>query len=658
MIPKHKIDEIYDATRIEEVVGDYVSLKKRGANLLGLCPFHGEKTPSFTVSPTKGIYKCFGCSAGGNAVSFVMDLEQVSYPEALKQLAKKYSIEIEEQELNPEQKAALNKRESLYLLNEFAQTYFEDQYKSQLGELVAQAYTRDRKISKESVEKFHVGFLPDVKDGFAKHALKQGYSKELLQETGLSIFKDSNVYDRFRDRIIFPIHSLSGRVLGFGGRILKTDKKIAKYVNSPESEVYHKSKVLYGIFQAKRAIAKQDSCILVEGYTDVISFHQSGIEHVVSSSGTALTKEQVRLIKRFTNNLTVIFDGDSAGIKAALRGIDIILENGLNVQVLALPEGEDPDSFAKKHSSQELKTYIETKSTDFINFKIDLFQSSGNQNLAEKTKWLRSIVQSIAKVPDPLKRTILIQTAAPQLGLEEKVLFTELDLQLRNHHLEEKKEQERIAKRKAREEGFLPIDAQVPVPESTEPTRPSEQHLKLRIENQLLRILLKYANETLEIEVESESETEDNQFVKLTVFEFLHHEFQEEEFQFQSEVHQHIYAECLELWTSESKDKLVETLLRTDKPEQIKLISDLLYDEHQLADWERKEIYVAEEKSILNQLINQLIWRYQLENAKTFMLDIKTKIASTDENTDELFGEYMAYLAISQELQTRLGREV
>ncbi|MGB0884292.1 MAG: toprim domain-containing protein, partial [Flavobacteriales bacterium] len=390
----------------------------------------------------------------------------------------------------------------------------------------------------------------------------------------------------------------------------------------------------------------------------VISFHQSGIEHVVSSSGTALTKEQVRLIKRFTNNLTVIFDGDSAGIKAALRGIDIILENGLNVQVLALPEGEDPDSFAKKHSSQELKAYIETKSTDFINFKIDLFQSSGNQNLAEKTKWLRSIVQSIAKVPDPLQRTILIQTAAPQLGLEEKVLFTELDLQLRNHHLEEKKEQERIAKRKAREEGFLPIDAQVPVPESTEPTRPSEQHLKLRIENQLLRILLKYANETLEIEVESESETEDNQFVKLTVFEFLHHEFQEEEFQFQSEVHQQIYAECLELWTSESKDKLVETLLRTDKPEQIKLISDLLYDEHQLADWERKEIYVAEEKSILNQLINQLIWRYQLENAKTFMLDIKTKIAATDENTDELFGEYMAYLAISQELQTRLGREV
>lgn len=669
MIPKNTIDEIYDAARIEEVVGDYVNLKKRGANYLGLCPFHNEKTPSFIVSPGKGIYKCFGCSAGGNSVSFIMDLEHVSYPEALKQLAKKYSIQIEEEEVSPEQKQRLNKRESLYLLNEFAENYFRNQLKTQQGQLIAQPYIKDRKISTESVETFKIGFLANIKDGFTKYALKNGYTQELLAETGLSIFKDGNGFDRYRDRLIFPIHSLSGRTIGFGARILKTDKKLAKYVNSPESDVYHKSKILYGILQAKRSIVKQDFCILVEGYTDVVALHQAGIENVVASSGTSLTKDQVRLIKRFTDNLTVIFDGDNAGIKASLRGIDIILEFGLNVNVLLLPDGEDPDSFSKGKTEDELSSYIKSHSQNFIDFKIDLFKREGGQSLVEKTQWLRDIIKSIAKVPDPLKRTVFIQHAAPKLEFDEKVLFTELDNQLNQKFVEDKKEEEREAKRKAREHGMLleagiqPQDLpQVQETLDVEISKKSENSLLFTIEYQLLRLLVQYADEELQVEIESEEKGADPIFVKTSVLEFVHHELEQEEFSFTEKIHQDIYDAVIEFWFQGDENRdVLQFILRSENMDWVRYITQVIHEKYQLANWEKKEIYVVEEKAKLEKIINQLLWRFQLELIRSRIKHIETQLKDSSlpvESRQTLLKTYTQYLSLSQEIQQNLGREV
>lgn len=668
MIPKSTIDEIYDATRIEEVVGDYVHLKKRGANYLGLCPFHNEKTPSFIVSPAKGIYKCFGCSAGGNSVSFIMDLEHISYPEALKQLAKKYQIQIEEEEVSPEQKQRLNKRENLYLLNEFAEKYFRNQLKTQQGQLIAQPYIKDRKISTESVETFKIGFLANIRDGFTKHALKNGYSKELLEESGLSIFKDGNGFDRYRDRLIFPIHSLSGRTIGFGARILKTDKKLAKYVNSPESEVYHKSKILYGILQAKKSIVKQDYCILVEGYTDVVALHQAGIDNVVASSGTALTKDQVRLIKRFTDNLTVIFDGDNAGIKASLRGIDIILEFGLNVNVLLLPDGEDPDSFSKGKTEDELKQYITSNSRNFIDFKIDLFKREGEQSIVEKTKWLRNIIKSISKVPDPLKRTVFIQDAAPKLDFDEKVLFNELDNQIKQKFDDNKKEEERELKRKAREQGLMLEHGIQPqdLPREDERLdveieRKSTSNLLFSIEFQILRILLHYHKETIQIEIESEQENTDPTYVSTTVLEFIHHELEADEFSFTEKIHRDIYEEIINLWSDFTNTDLLPKLLRSENISQVKYITQVIHEKYQLASWEKKEIYVVDEKEKLVKIINQLLWRFQLELAKLKIKEIEIQLKNVDIPTESRFAlleSYTQYLSLTQELQRNLGREV
>ncbi len=668
MIPKSTIDEIYDAARIEEVVGDYVHLKKRGANYLGLCPFHNEKTPSFIVSPAKGIYKCFGCSAGGNAVSFVMDLEHISYPEALKQLAKKYQIQIEEEEVSPEQKQRLNKRENLYLLNEFAENYFRKQLNTQQGQLVAQPYIKDRKISTQSVETFKIGFLANIKDGFTKHALNNGYSKELLEETGLSIFRDGHGFDRYRDRLIFPIHSLSGRTIGFGARIFKNDKKLAKYVNSPESDVYHKSKILYGILQAKKSIVKQDYCILVEGYTDVVALHQAGIENVVASSGTALTKDQVRLIKRFTDNLTVIFDGDNAGIKASIRGIDIILEFGLNVNVLLLPEGEDPDSFSKGKTEDELKGYIKSHSQNFVDFKIDLFKREGDQSIVEKTKWLRSIIKSISKVPDPLKRTVFIQDAAPKLEFDEKVLFNELDNQIKQKFDEDKKEEEREVKRKAREQGLLLESGIQPqdlpretLPLDVEIDRKKTSNLLFSIEFQILRILLHYHVEPMQIEIESEDENIEPTYVATTVLEFIHHELESEEFNFTEKIHQDIYEETIRLWAENPNTDLLPQLLRSENIYHVKYITHVIHEKYQLANWEKKEIFVVDEKEKLERIINQLLWRFQLELARLKIKEIETQLKQTELPTESrlvLLEKYTQYLSLTQELQSNLGREV
>src|ERR1035437_2106664 len=432
MIDQATIDRITEAAQIQDVVGDFVTLKKRGANLLGRCPFHNEKMPSFTVSPAKGIYKCFGCGKAGNAVNFIMEHEHYTYPEALKYLAKKYNIEIEEDERTPESVETENEKESLYIISSFAQKYFSDLLlKNEEGKAVGLSYFRERGFSDEVINKFQLGYCLSDWSGFTDEALKNGYKIEFLEKTGLTIVNDSGKqYDRFRGRVMFPIHNLSGRVIGFGGRILKADPKSPKYVNSPESDIYHKSNILYGAYQAKKTIINLDNCYLVEGYTDVISMHQSGIENVVASSGTSLTIEQIRLIGRYSKNVTVLYDSDPAGIKASLRGIDLILEEGLNVKVVLFPEGDDPDSYSKKVSATELKEYIEKKAVDFILFKTNLLLAETQGDPVKKANLIKDIIGTIAKIPDPIIRTTYLKECANLLDTDEKVLITELNKQI------------------------------------------------------------------------------------------------------------------------------------------------------------------------------------------------------------------------------------
>ena len=427
MIDQHTVDRIIAAADIMEVVGDFVTLKKRGVNALGLCPFHNEKTPSFTVSPSKGIYKCFGCGKGGNSVNFIMEHEHMSYVEALKFLAQRYHIEVVEKEVTPEDLQQRNERESLMVVSAFAQRYFSDNlHKHSDGKTIGMAYFRERSFRDDIIEKFQLGYCLDQRDAFTRTAIREGYKLDYLVKTGLTIQHNEDSFDRFQGRVMFPIHSVSGRVIAFGGRILKTDKKFAKYLNSPESEIYHKSNVLYGIFHAKKSITQENKCFLVEGYTDVISLHQAGIENVVASSGTSLTVDQIRLIKRFTPNVTILYDGDAAGIKASLRGIDLVLEEGLNVKVTLLPEGEDPDSYARSHSASEVLDYIAKNETDFIAFKTKLLIDDAKTDPIKRAALISDIVRSIAVIPDSITRSVYIRECSTLLDIQENVLYTEV----------------------------------------------------------------------------------------------------------------------------------------------------------------------------------------------------------------------------------------
>ena len=427
MISRSSIDRVFESARVEEVIGEFVQLKKAGSNFKGLSPFVDEKSPSFMVSPVKQIWKDFSTGKGGNAISFLMEHEHYTYPEAIKWLAKKYNIEIEETEQSSEEKAQTNERESMFLVSTFAKDYFHDvMLNSNKGKAIGLSYFKERGFKDETIKTFELGYCLDEWDGFTKAALNKGYDLKYLASTGLTIVKENRQFDRFKGRVLFPIHSMSGRILGFGGRILTADKKAAKYLNSPESEIYHKSKILYGLFQAKKEVAKQDNCYLVEGYTDVISFYQSGIENVVASSGTALTSDQIRLVNRLTKNITVLFDGDAAGIRASIRGIDLILEQGMNVKVVQFPDGEDPDSFAKSHSNEELKTYLEDAAQDFINFKVSLLLKDSNNDPVKKAGVIRDIVTSISKIPDGIQREVYVQECARIMEISERVLFSEL----------------------------------------------------------------------------------------------------------------------------------------------------------------------------------------------------------------------------------------
>ena len=438
MISKDTIERVFSTLQIEEVIGDFVQLKRSGANYKGLSPFSDEKTPSFMVSPAKGIWKDFSSGKGGNAVTFVMEVEHCSYPEAIRYIARKYNIEIEESEISSQEKEAAQERDSLYIVTEYAATWFKKQMlETTTGRNVALSYFRSRDINDAMIERFALGYCPDDWDSFTHSALEAGYKKEYLEKTGLTIFReDGKCMDRFRSRVIFPIHTFSGRVAGFGGRTMQSEKSIAKYLNSPESDIYHKSDILYGIYQGKNAIIKQDSCYLVEGYMDVISMHQSGIENVVASSGTSLTEGQIRQIKRLTQNITVLYDGDAAGIRASFRGIDMLLAAGMNVRVLSFPDGDDPDSFARKHTATELLNYLEEERTDFIDFKARMLLDEAQGDPILKSRLVRDIVVSISKIADHIKRELYIKECSRIMDVSEASLFRELS-QIDHHNARE-----------------------------------------------------------------------------------------------------------------------------------------------------------------------------------------------------------------------------
>src|SRR5690606_15431329 len=504
LIKRETIDKVLDAARIEEVVGEFVDLKKRGTSLIGNCPFHNEKTPSFHVSVSKGIYKCFGCGAGGDALKFVMEHEKYAYPEAIRYLAGKYHIPIEEVERSPTQMAAQNKRESLFVINEWAGKHFKkDLWESDLGQSIGLSYFRERGYPDAIIEKFELGYSADHWTALVDEAEKKGYSKAYLVEVWLAVERDDkSLYDRFRGRVMFPIHNLTGRVVGFGGRTLKTDKKVPKYVNSPESEVYHKSDVLYGLHLAKRAIAEKDVCYLVEGYADVLSCHQAGVENVVSSSGTSLTSGQIKLIARYSKNVVILYDGDEAGIKASLRGTDMLLEEGLNVKVLLFPDGNDPDSYVQKFGASAFKEYLEKHQEDFVFYKTHVLLRDAGEDPIKRAEVIREVVSSIARIPDEIKVSVYLQRCSTLLDIEERVLLTELNkMRLGKAKAQERKaaNQQAEAAAPAGDQEFIPAEMLAAM--QAEGIRVSDKGgagkltPEVLIERELVRVLLNYGRE-------------------------------------------------------------------------------------------------------------------------------------------------------------------
>lgn len=503
------IDKIKDSVEITEVIGDYISLKKRGANYQACCPFHNEKTPSFNVNPVRQIYKCFGCGAAGDAIKFVMDMDGVGYMEALKHLAHKYHIEIREEDVTDETAIRQNEKESLYIILNFAKDFFREQLTgTEEGRSIALTYFRERGLSDPIIEKFQLGYSPAEWDALSSHAIRKGYTPQQLENAGLSIKREGKetLFDRFRERVIFPVHNVSGKVIAFGGRILKTDKKAAKYINSPETAVYHKSDVLYGISQAKNAIRQADLCYLVEGYTDVISLHQGGIENVVASSGTSLTVEQIRLVSRFTHNITILYDGDAAGIKAALRGLDLVLEEGLNVSVVTFPDNDDPDSYMRKVGSTRFAEHLHKASKDFITFKTEILLAEAGDDPFKKAEIISDIVNSITKIPDAIKRQVFFARVAERMKIEEQTLISEGNKMLRSQTAQKQKDRQRESTRRINEALGGPAGIEPPVdlfaPEETAspPTAPTDisGDTRNRIEEECVRLLVLYGNVELE----------------------------------------------------------------------------------------------------------------------------------------------------------------
>lgn len=642
MISRSTIDRVFESARVEEVIGEFVQLKKAGSNFKGLSPFTDEKTPSFMVSPVKQIWKDFSTGKGGNAISFLMEHEHYTYPEAIKWLAKKYNIEIEETEQTSQEKEQLNERESMFLVSKFAKDYFHDVLlNSNQGKAIGLSYFKERGFREETIQKFDLGYCIDEWDNFTKAALDKGYQLKYLASTGLTIVKENKQFDRFKGRVMFPIHSMSGRILGFGGRILTNDKKAAKYLNSPESDIYHKSKILYGIYQAKKEIAKQDNCFLVEGYTDVISFHQSGIENVVASSGTALTPEQIRLINRLTKNVTVLFDGDAAGIRASIRGIDLILEQGLNVKVVQFPDGEDPDSFAKNHSNSELKEFLENSAQDFINFKVSLLLEDSQNDPVKKAGLIRDIVTSISKIPDSIQREVYVQECARIMEISERVLFSELAQLLKK---------ETTQRNKKSNNSTSNIDPNMPPPEYFMEQEQAQMGLikggavgyeKINqlslLEKEIIRLLLLYGNEEVDFVEDVVNVDEDGKEIitqrkySNTVSSEIYLHLQDDEIEFSNPIFQEIYVEIIHQLNQSEKLEL-EKLINHENRKIGDVVTSILMDEEKylLSDWERQNIFVKSAVEVLTKAVNDAVFNLRRvligEKIKELLIEAKEDV--------------------------------
>ena len=644
MIDHSTIERIFDAAQITEVVQEFVSLKKRGVNYLGLCRFHNEKTPSFTVSPAKGIFKCFGCGKGGNSVNFIMEHEHLSYPEALKWLAKKYHIEIEEKEVTPEEIAKQNERESMLVVTQYAAKQFsENLFHGHEGMALGLSYFRERGFRDAILHKFDVGYCNEKRDDFTRKALDAGYRSEYLVLSGLTIDREGYLFDRFAGRIMFPIHSLSGQVLGFGGRIIKSDPKAAKYVNTPETEIYHKSRIVYGIFQARQAIIKEDRCFLVEGYTDVLSMHEAGVENVVASSGTALTQEQIRLIKRFTPNITMLYDGDPAGVKASVRGTDMVLEEGMNVRIVLLPDGEDPDSYSKKVSEEEFRTFLKENETDFIRFKTRLLLDEAREDPVRRANLVREVVRSIAVIPDQINRTIYVKECSLLLGMPEEVVLDEV-MKLRKQQ-------------SFRDRNTWPVQDAIVTPQAAPQRQKKREETSYYSEKEILRLLIRYGAEVLSRVTDKETGTE----TITTVADYIISEIEEDELKLNDPVFAAMYEE-IKFNTGQGMIPGERHFVHHPEPAISATAVDMLTEKYTLSSiWNTRGSYVETEDMKLKELVPETVLSFKSDKIKILQKELIKEISQAkgdDERVAILQERYKVMTSLQKKIAYNLGKRV
>ncbi|GAA3766373.1 DNA primase [Flavobacterium ginsengiterrae] len=684
MISQSTIDAVFETARVEEVIGDFVNLKRAGSNFKGLSPFSDERSPSFMVSPAKGIWKDFSSGKGGNSVAFLMEHSQFTYPEAIRYLAKKYNIEIEETEQTEAEKAMTDVRESMYLVSEFAAKYFQDVLvNSEEGKAIGLSYFKERGFTNETIKKFALGYSPETWDALTKEALGKGYKLEFLESTGLTIPREDRPFDRFKGRVMFPIHSMSGRVLGFGGRILTNDKKAAKYLNSPESDIYHKSKVLYGIFQAKQSIAKQNNCYLVEGYTDVIQFNQAGIENVVASSGTALTPDQIRLVNRLTRNITVLFDGDAAGLRASIRGIDLILEEGMNVRVCAFPDGEDPDSFARKNSHDDLVAYLENNSKDFIQFKASILMGEAKNDPIKKADLIRDMVVSISKIPDRIQREVYVQECARIMDISEQVLVSTLaqliQKDIADANKKQKQEQkpfEVVRNQNPKNAGFSggdPEDPRTGPPDDYYPgdmPYSPEQAEKVDIlyvfERKIIELLLLYGSvledfEDVFLKADEEGNVKEvSEKRKYKVYEKIYLSLQEDEVELSNVLFQNLFTNIIDFYNQNETFSLDKYLMHL-QPEFAQEVTNILMEDERLTihNWEGQNIFPKHKNETIEQNVSDTIFSMRWFLVSKIIHELKTSLLTNPEQDSmEVLSMVVDYSKLLNNFSKKLGRVV
>ncbi|WP_281636264.1 DNA primase [Flavobacterium marginilacus] len=652
MIPQATIDTVFETARVEEVIGDFVQLKRAGSNFKGLSPFSDERSPSFMVSPAKGIWKDFSSGKGGNSVAFLMEHSHFTYPEAIRYLAKKYNIEIEETEQTEAEKANTDVRESMYLVSEFAKDYFHNTLlHSEEGKAIGLSYFKERGFTAETIKKFALGYSPETWDAFTKEALGKGYKLEFLESTGLTIAREDRPFDRFKSRVMFPIQSMSGRVLGFGGRILTNDKKAAKYLNSPESEIYHKSKVLYGIFQAKQSIAKLNNCFLVEGYTDVIQFNQAGIENVVASSGTALTPDQIRLVNRLTRNITVLFDGDAAGLRASIRGIDLILEEGMNVKVCTFPDGDDPDSFAKKTPHDDLVAYLDANAKDFIQFKASILMDEAKNDPVKKADLIRDMVTSISKIPDRIQREIYIQECSRIMDISEQVLTSTLA------QLVQKDVAEVGKKVKQEQKAFEVVKNENPV-------QTAKVDVLYRLERKIIEILLLYGNKTEEFEDVFLRTNESGEIETVTemkeykVYQRIYLSLQEDEVELANPLFRDIFNDLIQYFLQNENLEFEKYLMQLNS-DFAQEVTDILMEDERLVlhNWVGQNIIPKTKNETIGQYVSETILTMRWYLVDKIIDELKNSVSNEpgSDNTESM-SMAMDYYKLINSFSKKLGR--